>query len=109
MSGGAQHRSWAMKPKNQALTERVRGSHFHHVLPGGYGLTYQSCRFCGLAGYQSEDRDVHSSEGHACEIRKRVGDVCRGLWKYSVRHYICATCRTRVLAGSPPQKRKAVA
>lgn len=39
-----------------------------------YGLTYQKCRFCGASWPDVEE-----------------------LWKYSVRHYICSSCRDRKL------------
>jgi hypothetical protein len=46
------------------------------VADRNFGLTYQSCRFCHVSWPE-----------------------VRGLFKYGVRHYICAACRERKLNG----------
>jgi len=100
MSRGRQYTSWAMRPKNRVLVERVTAAHFFHYLERSeYGLTYQSCRFCGTACFENEDR-AHG----ACGIREHV--PCRGLWKYAVRHYVCSDCRKDLLIGLPPAQSK---
>lgn len=38
-----------------------------------FGISYQTCRFCGQ-GQESNE----------------------GLWKYSVRHYVCTPCRDAI-------------
>lgn len=73
MSRGAQHRSWPATAKTWALMEKVEAAVFFPT--GDFGLTSQSCRFC---------RVVPTS----------------GLWKYSVRHYICSECRRGLLRPS---------
>lgn len=100
MSRGRQHRTWASYPKNRELMEKVQRAHFQHFSGNGSGLTYQSCRFCGEACHQSEDRD----HGANCWFIKNTGAVCRGLWKYNVRHYLCSDCRKDVLLGLRPAK-----
>ena len=97
MSGGRQLRSWAQKPKNRALMERIARAHFFHF--SAFGLTYQSCRFCGTWAKENEDRD-HGD----CPLPGRFGNVCRGLWKYAVRHYVCSECRKNVVLGLAPRK-----
>lgn len=101
MSRGRQHGSWAMKPKNRVLMSKAEAAHFHHSfgLGGDYGLTYQACRFCGSGACETED-DSHGD----CYIRKRWGGPCRGLWKYSVRHYVCIKCRKSLLLGLRPRR-----
>jgi hypothetical protein len=91
-------RMWATK--NRVLMEKVQRAHFHHSygLGGDSGLTYQSCRFCGTAGFENED--PHGDP--ACPIPKLTGRPCRGLWKYAVRHYVCDACRCDILLGLPP-------
>jgi hypothetical protein len=53
------------------VLEQARWSEFSQ-----YGLSYQSCRFC----------------------HRGIVDRLKGLWKYSVRHYICDDCRKKALA-----------
>lgn len=102
MSRGFQHKSWSDKPKNRALMEKVRAAHFLHYMQGrDYGLTYQSCRFCGEACFRNKDRE-HGD----CPIRQRTYEDCRGLWKYNVRHYICSECRKDVLLGLKPTRKR---
>lgn len=93
--------SWSYQPRHRALMEQARVAHFHHSfgLGGESGLTYQSCRFCGLACFMNEDE-----EHGACGIAQRTGERCRGLWKYAVRHYLCSSCRKSVLLGLAPGK-----
>ena len=43
-----------------------------------WGLSYQSCRFCKGSAYQSPGPNGNP-----------------GLWKYSIRHYICGRCREK--------------
>ena len=60
--------------KRRTIRERLIGAVFlraHSI----YGLTYQSCRFCGISARHTADR---------------------GLWKYSVRHYACAECILKI-------------
>lgn len=57
------------------LRERLRRPttrYFEYDSHRIYGLTYQSCRFCGVDALKTG-----------------------GLWKYGVRHYICDECRTK--------------
>jgi hypothetical protein len=101
MSRGVQHRSWASKPVNRALMQKVKSAHFFHSfgLSGNIGLTYQSCRFCGEAAFRHEDR-----EHGECTMPKYTGSRCRGLWRYAVRHYVCSDCRKDIVIGLPPAK-----
>lgn len=92
--------SWASKPKNRALIAKVKAARFHHASDDyglTYQLTYQSCRFCGVACYRSVDRE-HGD----CSLPRAAGERCRGLWKYSVRHYVCSECRWQILLGLQP-------
>ena len=100
MSGGFS--LWSFKPESKRLIESVKKAHFRHVMQGGYGLTYQSCRFCRMASHQRYDDD-HGE----CTIKERTFEKCRGLWKYGVRHYICGPCRKSVLLGLKPKKQEA--
>ena len=103
MSRDLQHRVWSMKPENRALMAKVATAHFFHHTPySGGGLTYQSCRFCKAANYEKEEREHVAN----CWFIKNTGEVCRGLWRYSVRHYICSECRKSVLLGLAPRKQK---
>ena len=100
MSAGRQHRGWSDKPTNRALMEKTQKAHFHHYMGGDdYGLTYQSCRFCGEACFRSKDQE-HGD----CYIRVRTFEDCRGLWKYGVRHYLCSECRKNVMLGIAPKR-----
>ena len=59
---------------DRALTElRLKVKRAHFFTFHKYGLTYQTCRFCG------------GGQG-----------AWEGLFKYGVRHYICPSCRMRV-------------
>ena len=101
MSRGPQHRSWTDKPENRALRGKAQTAHFCHYMGGDdYGLTYQSCRFCGEACFRNKDQE-HGD----CYIRTRTFEDCRGLWKYGIRHYFCSECRKNVLLGIAPKKR----
>lgn len=65
-----------LRSPRRSSIDRIR----NHVVQCSVGvkdwdLSYQKCRFCDAG----------------------LGDVTF-LWKFSVRHYICDACRTRVLA-----------
>ncbi len=49
---------------------------WHFAEYSEHGISYQTCRFCGLG---SETFD--------------------GLWKYGVRHYVCSPCRDAITSG----------
>ena len=97
MSRGRQHGSWAQKPKNRQLMERVSRAHFFHF--SEFGLTYQTCRFCQTWGKDNVDR-----EHGPCPLPGRTDLVCRGLWKYAVRHYLCSECRKSIMLGLAPKR-----
>lgn len=56
-------------PKRYPPLEKMEQA-THCIFNLDYGLTYQTCRFCGK-GWRE----------------------LTGLWKYGVRHYICQECR----------------
>lgn len=62
-----------MTNKSYPPHEKMEHAIFHEF-HAEWGLSYQSCRFCG-AGVSDKER------------------IGNGLWKYAVRHYICGPCR----------------
>ena len=90
--------TWGQSHRAKELREALSKAHFMHVLPGSRGLTYQKCRFCPRDCYSNSD---DHGDRH-CYCRDPLADKCRGLWKYSVRHYMCSECRKDVLIGLKP-------